>query len=170
MIALALANRPQLLLADEPTTALDATVQIQILLLLRELQRELGLSVVFVTHDIGAAVEVADRIAVMYAGRIVEEGPAATLMRAPRHPYTLALLRSRADGALAKGTRLETISGSPPDLTALPAGCAFAARCKFAQPACELTRPEITWLEAGHSVRCLRVDDTAVTAPARSPA
>ena len=165
MIALALANRPQLLLADEPTTALDATVQIQILLLLRELQRELGLSVVFVTHDIGAAVEVADRIAVMYAGRIVEEGPAATLLRAPRHPYTLALLKSRADGALAKGTRLETISGSPPDLTALPTGCAFAARCKMAQPACEATRPEITWLEAGHSVRCLRVADTLVPSP-----
>ena len=165
MIALALANRPQLLLADEPTTALDATVQIQILLLLRELQRELGLSVIFVTHDIGAAVEVADRIAVMYAGRIVEEGPAATLLRAPRHPYTLALLKSRADGALAKGTRLETISGSPPDLTALPTGCAFAARCKMAQPACEASRPEVTWLEAGHSVRCLRVADTLVPSP-----
>ena len=165
MIALALANRPQLLLADEPTTALDATVQIQILLLLRELHRELGLSVIFVTHDIGAAVEVADRIAVMYAGRIVEEGPAATLLRAPRHPYTLALLKSRADGALAKGTRLETISGSPPDLTALPQGCAFAARCKMAQPACEASRPDVTWLEAGHSVRCLRVADTLVPSP-----
>ena len=165
MIALALACRPQVLLADEPTTALDATVQIQILLLLRELQRELGLSVIFVTHDIGAAVEVADRIAVMYAGRIVEEGPAATLLRAPRHPYTLALLKSRADGALAKGTRLETISGSPPDLTALPTGCAFAARCKMAQPACEASRPDVTWLEAGHSVRCLRVADTLVPSP-----
>jgi peptide/nickel transport system ATP-binding protein len=161
MIALALACRPQLLLADEPTTALDATVQIQILLLLRELQRELGLSVVFVTHDIGAAVEVADRIAVMYAGRIVEEGPAATLLRAPRHPYTLALLCSRADGALAKGARLQTIAGSPPDLTALPPGCSFADRCPMAQPACRATQPEITWLEAGHSVRCLRVADTA---------
>ncbi len=161
MIALALACRPQLLLADEPTTALDATVQIQILLLLRELQRELGLSVVFVTHDIGAAVEVADRIAVMYAGRIVEEGPAATLLRAPRHPYTLALLRSRADGALAKGARLETIAGSPPDLTALPAGCAFADRCASAQGDCGAVRPDITWLAAGHSVRCLRVAETA---------
>jgi peptide/nickel transport system ATP-binding protein len=161
MIALALACRPQLLLADEPTTALDATVQIQILLLLRELQRELGLSVVFVTHDIGAAVEVADRIAVMYAGRIVEEGPAATLLRAPRHPYTLALLRSRADGALAKGSRLETIAGAPPDLTALPAGCAFADRCASVQDDCRATRPEVTWLAAGHSVRCLRVAETA---------
>ncbi|MDZ4396998.1 ABC transporter ATP-binding protein [Hydrogenophaga sp.] len=162
MIALALACRPQLLLADEPTTALDATVQIQILLLLRELQRELGLSVIFVTHDIGAAVEVADRIAVMYAGRIVEEGAAATLLRAPRHPYTLALLKSRASGALPKGTRLETIAGSPPDLTALPAGCAFSDRCRMVQDACKTTRPEISWLAAGHSVRCLRVAETAV--------
>ena len=155
MIALALACQPQLLLADEPTTALDATVQIQILLLLRELQKEMGLSVIFVTHDIGAAVEVADRIAVMYAGRIVEEGPARTLMREPRHPYTRALLQSRADGALAKGQRLETIAGSPPDLTNLPQGCAFASRCKVAVPECSATRPEVTWLADGHSVRCL---------------
>lgn len=161
MIALALACRPQLLLADEPTTALDATVQIQILLLLRELQRELGLSVVFVTHDIGAAVEVADRIAVMYAGRIVEEGPAATLIRAPRHPYTLALLRSRADGALAKGTRLQTIPGAPPDLSALPAGCAFADRCGLALAGCRDAQPDIHWPTAGHAVRCLRTDTTA---------
>ena len=155
MIALALACKPQLLLADEPTTALDATVQIQILLLLRELQRELGLSVIFVTHDIGAAVEVADRIAVMYAGRIVEEGDAATLLRAPRHPYTLALLKSRASGALPKGTRLETIAGSPPDLTALPPGCAFADRCRMVQDVCKTDRPEVRWLAAGHSVRCV---------------
>ena len=158
MIALALACGPQLLLADEPTTALDATVQIQILLLLRELQRELGLSVVFVTHDIGAAVEVADRIAVMYAGRIVEEGPTATLLRAPQHPYTLALLRSRADGALAKGTRLQTIPGAPPDLSALPPGCAFAERCGFAHAGCRQAQPEVTWPEHGHAVRCLRAD------------
>ena len=162
MIALALACQPQLLLADEPTTALDATVQIQILLLLRELQKEMGLSVIFVTHDIGAAVEVADRIAVMYAGRIVEEGPARTLMREPRHPYTRALLQSRADGALAKGQRLETIAGSPPDLTNLPQGCAFASRCKMAVPECSATRPEVTWLADGHSVRCLLAESSQV--------
>ena len=156
MIALALACKPQLLLADEPTTALDATVQIQILLLLRELQKDLGLAVVFVTHDIGAAVEVADRIAVMYAGRIVEEGPARTLLRQPRHPYTRALLQSRADGALAKGQRLVTIAGAPPDLAALPPGCAFASRCKMTQPACESTQPDVSWLADNHSVRCLR--------------
>jgi len=162
MIALALACRPQLLLADEPTTALDATVQIQILLLLRELQREMGLSVIFVTHDIGAAIEVADRIAVMYAGRIVEEGPAKTLIREPRHPYTLALLKSRAHGALAKDSRLETIAGAPPDLSALPPGCAFADRCKLALDGCRQTRPELVRLAADHGARCLRTDATAI--------
>ena len=161
MIALALACRPQLLLADEPTTALDATVQIQILLLLRELQRDLGLAVVFVTHDIGAAVEVADRIAVMYAGRIVEEGPARTLIREPRHPYTLALLKSRAHGALAKGSRLETIGGAPPDLSALPTGCAFAERCAWAQDACRQQAPEPVVLAPGHQARCFRTEATA---------
>jgi peptide/nickel transport system ATP-binding protein len=161
MIALALACRPQLLLADEPTTALDATVQIQILLLLRELQRELGLSVIFVTHDIGAAVEVADRIAVMYAGRIVEEGSARELIRSPRHPYTIALLSSRAHGALARGSRLETIGGAPPDLSALPPGCAFAERCKLAVAECRSVQPEPVQLSPGHQARCLRTDAAA---------
>jgi len=165
MIALALACKPQLLLADEPTTALDATVQIQILLLLRELQREMGLSVIFVTHDIGAALEVADRIAVMYAGRIVEVGSARALIRSPRHPYTLALLKSRAHGALAKGARLETIGGAPPDLSALPPGCAFAERCSYANAACRQIAPEVVMLAPDHGARCLRTDATAQAQP-----
>lgn len=170
MIALALACRPQLLLADEPTTALDATVQIQILLLLRELQRELGLGIVFVTHDIGAAIEVADRIAVMYAGRIVEEGTARELIRAPRHPYTLALLRSRAHGALARGARLATIGGSPPDLSRLPAGCAFAARCDLATDDCRTIQPPAVEIAPSHRARCLRTDATAsVPGPSLQP-
>lgn len=160
MISLALASEPKLLLADEPTTALDATVQIQILLLLRELQRELGLSVVFVTHDLGAAVEVADRIAVMYAGRIVEEGSTRTLMRSPRHPYTRALLKSLAHGSVSKGTRLETIPGSPPDLSALPPGCTFADRCSLAQDACRESIPEISQINPEHSARCFRLEQT----------
>ena len=160
MIALALACRPQVLLADEPTTALDATVQIQILLLLRELQRDLGLSVVFVTHDIGAAVEVADRIAVMYAGRIVEEGPARALIRQPRHPYTRALLASRAHGALAKGARLQTIAGAPPDLSALPPGCAFAPRCTLAQDRCLQSSPEPIVMGPAHQARCFYANTT----------
>lgn len=165
MIALALACRPQVLLADEPTTALDATVQIQILLLLRELQRDLGLSVLFVTHDIGAAVEVADRIAVMYAGRIVEEGTARELIRAPRHPYTVALLKSRAHGALARGSRLETIGGAPPDLAALPPGCAFAERCSLAEARCRQVQPAAVALSPVHWACCLRTDAVAEMAP-----
>jgi len=157
MIALALACRPQVLLADEPTTALDATVQIQILLLLRELQRELGLSILFVTHDIGAAVEIADRIAVMYAGRIVEEGPARTLIRTPAHPYTLALLKGRAHGSMKKGERLLTIAGAPPDLAALPAGCAFAERCTRADEACRAAEPAPLRLAPDHLARCIHV-------------
>lgn len=156
MIALALACRPQLLLADEPTTALDATVQIQVLLLLRELQRELGLAVIFVTHDLGVAVEVADRIAVMYAGRIVEEGSTRDVIRAPAHPYTLALLRSRAEGSMARGNRLQTIAGSPPDLSRLPPGCAFADRCFIAEDACRAQQPERLLVGPDHSTRCLR--------------
>lgn len=159
MIALALACNPRVLLADEPTTALDATVQIQILLLLRELQRELGLSIVFVTHDLGAAVEIADRIVVMYAGRIVEEGPAREIIRNPRHPYTIGLLKSRADGAMKKGARLDAIPGAPPDLANLPAGCAFAARCSIAEPRCRETLPPLARHAAGGGVRCLRADE-----------
>jgi peptide/nickel transport system ATP-binding protein len=166
MIALALACNPKVLLADEPTTALDATVQIQILLLLRELQRDLGLSVIFVTHDIGAAVEVADRIAVMYAGRIVEEGTARDLILAPRHPYTIALLKSRAHGAMTRGTRLETIGGSPPDLSSLPPGCAFAARCTLATEACHATQPPAVEVSPGHHARCIRTEAAAAIAPA----
>ncbi|MBP0598277.1 ABC transporter ATP-binding protein [Herbaspirillum sp. LeCh32-8] len=159
MIALALSCSPKVLLADEPTTALDATVQIQILLLLRELQRELGLSIIFVTHDIGAAVEVADRIAVMYAGRIVEQGPAAELLKQPRHPYTMALLQSRSHGAMQKGQRLQTIPGSPPDLANLPPGCAFAERCAHAATRCHTEQPPEQVLAASHTVRCLRVQE-----------
>jgi peptide/nickel transport system ATP-binding protein len=161
MIALALACNPQVLLADEPTTALDATVQIQVLLLLRELQAELGLSVIFVTHDIGAAVEVADRIAVMYAGRIIEEGTVREIMRAPRHPYTLALLKSRAHGALAKGARLETIAGSPPDLARLPAGCAFADRCARGTERCRNSLPDTVAFSPTHVARCHHIDMAA---------
>ncbi|SIT28994.1 ABC transporter ATP-binding protein [Achromobacter sp. MFA1 R4] len=157
MIALALSCSPKVLLADEPTTALDATVQIQILLLLRELQRELGLSIVFVTHDIGAAAEIADRVAVMYGGRIVEQGTLADLLRAPRHPYTQALLHGRAHGAMQKGQRLQTIPGSPPDLAALPPGCAFAPRCSYAEARCREAVPGIVPVAPGHEVRCVRV-------------
>lgn len=140
MIALALVCKPKLLLADEPTTALDATVQIQILLLLRELQKETGMSVIFVTHDIGAAVEVADRIAVMYAGRIVEMGDVAQVVRQPMHPYTQGLLASTVS-AEDRGKPLMAVPGSPPDLSNLPLGCSFAARCAQATVQCQTEVP-----------------------------
>ena len=154
MIALALSCQPSLLLADEPTTALDATVQIQILLLLRELQRELGMAVIFVTHDVGVAVEIADRIAVMYGGRFVETGPVREIMHNPRHPYTQGLLASTVHSA-SRGQALEAIPGSPPDMTQLPPGCAFAPRCRFAEPRCESPPPAIQ-LSPQHMVRCIR--------------
>jgi len=154
MIALALACRPKVLLADEPTTALDATVQIQILLLLRELQKEFGMSVIFVTHDVGVAVEVADRVAVMYAGRLVELGPVAQVIRSPRHPYTQGLLSSIVRGEM-KGKRIEAIPGSPPDLAAMPAGCSFAPRCRHAMDACRAAVPELRDAAPGHAARCI---------------
>ncbi len=160
MIALALSSRPKILLADEPTTALDATVQVQILLLLRDLQRALGLSVVFVTHDISVAVEVADRIAVMYAGRIVEIGAVRDVIRGPRHPYTIGLLSTRAHGGRLTGRRLPAIPGSPPDLANLPPGCAFAPRCTLAVDGCRAEVPSPVTLGPGHVVRCLRTGDT----------
>lgn len=159
MIALALSCRPAVLLADEPTTALDASVQIQILLLLRELQRELGMSVIFVTHDVGVAVEIADRIAVMYAGKFVEVGPVREIIRHPRHPYTQGLLSSTVHGAM-RGRRLEAIAGSPPDLARLPAGCSFAPRCKLVREDCRARMPEATWLDDVHTVRCIEVDQS----------
>ena len=154
MIALALCCNPSLLLADEPTTALDATVQIQILLLLRELQRELGMAVIFVTHDVGVAVEIGDRIAVMYGGRFVETGPVREIMHNPRHPYTRGLLSSTVHGSL-RGRTLEAIPGSPPDMTRLPPGCAFSPRCQFAEPRCE-SPPDEFRLSPHHMVRCVR--------------
>ncbi len=155
MIALALACKPQLLLADEPTTALDATVQIQILLLLRELQKEFGMAVIFVTHDVGVAVEVSDRMAVMYGGRIVERGSARDVIRATAHPYPQGLLQSTVHGAM-RGTRLEAIGGAPPDLSRLPAGCAFAPRCRLADDLCRTTMPPVVAIAPGHEAECHR--------------
>jgi peptide/nickel transport system ATP-binding protein len=155
MIAMALACNPKVLLADEPTTALDATVQIQILLLIRELQKEYGLSVIFVTHDIGVAAEVADRIAVIYAGRIVEEGRVGDIIRDPKHPYTKGLLGARVE--LAHGRdRLVTIPGSPPDLAAMPPGCAFAPRCGQASDICLRDVPPLKPIGETGNIACIQ--------------
>jgi peptide/nickel transport system ATP-binding protein len=156
MIAVALACRPKLLLADEPTTALDATVQIQVLLLLRELQEKLGMGVIFVTHDLGVAGEIADRVAVMYAGRVVEEGPVSAVMRRPLHPYPQGLLGATVHAGL-RGQRLTTIPGAPPSLENLPPGCAFAPRCSLAEPACTVAVPEARMVGADRMARCIKV-------------
>ncbi|MFY0612711.1 MAG: ABC transporter ATP-binding protein [Hyphomicrobiaceae bacterium] len=153
MIALALSCRPSLLLADEPTTALDATVQIQILLLLRKLRDELGMAIMFVTHDIGVAVEVADKMAVMYAGRFVETGSVADVFSNPAHHYTHGLMASTVKRA-NKGQRLLAIDGSPPDLAELPPGCAFAPRCRAADVPCHTAQPQNRSIEAGHQAAC----------------
>jgi peptide/nickel transport system ATP-binding protein len=147
------------LLADEPTTALDVTVQIQILLLLRQLQEELGMAIVFVTHDVGAAVEISDRIAVMYGGRFVESGTSREIIRTPRHPYTQGLLASTVHGGM-RGTRLETIPGTPPNLAELPPGCAFAPRCRFAADACRRDDIPVTISATGAMARCVRAVET----------
>jgi peptide/nickel transport system ATP-binding protein len=154
MIALALSCNPTLLLADEPTTALDATVQIQVLLLIRELQREFNLGVIFVTHDIGVAVEVSDRIGVMYAGKLVEMAPVERMVDAPQHPYSRGLLASTVHDGM-RGQRLESIPGAPPDLAEVPAGCSFAPRCKFVRPDCTASIPSLREVEAAHAVRCV---------------
>jgi len=155
MIALALACSPSVLLADEPTTALDVTVQIQILLLLRQLQEEFGMAIVFVTHDVGAAAEISDRIAVMYAGRFVETATTREIMRSPRHPYTEGLLASTVHGGL-RGRALETIPGAPPNLANLPPGCSFAPRCRYGREICTHGEVPVTVSPGGAMVRCVR--------------
>ncbi len=157
MIAIALSCNPRLLLADEPTTALDATVQIQILILLRRLQRELGMGMIFVTHDLGVAAEIADTIAVMYAGRIVETGSAAQVLRQPVHPYTAGLLASTVLGQ-QRDRDIDAIPGSPPDLRRLPPGCSFAPRCSQRRAACIMTQPEPRYPAPGRMARCILVD------------
>jgi oligopeptide/dipeptide ABC transporter ATP-binding protein len=166
MIAIALACGPKLLIADEPTTALDVTIQAQILELLRQLQAELGMAILFITHDLGVVAELADRVVVMYAGRAVEEAPVHALFAAPRMPYTQALLRSipRVDRAAATRGRLAAIRGNMPDARDLPAGCSFHPRCAGAQAACVTTLPHYEEIAAGHRVRCRRWRELAADA------
>lgn len=155
MIAMALITKPELLIADEPTTALDVTVQAQILELIRRMQRELGMAVIFITHDLGVVSGLCDRVQVMYAGRIVETADTRTLFHAPKHPYTRALQRS-IPALQAKGSTLYTIPGLPPDLSRPVAGCAFAARCEHAVAACRCERPELREATPGHRHACPR--------------
>jgi oligopeptide transport system ATP-binding protein len=153
MIAMAIALDPEILIADEPTTALDVTVQAQILELLSELQAEYKMGLILITHDLGVVAQVADKVAVMYAGRIVEKGPIDDLFARPAHPYAIGLLDSipRLDD---KGQELRAIKGLPPSLTALPSGCSFHPRCRFAQPICVSEVPPEVELGPERTSRC----------------
>jgi peptide/nickel transport system permease protein len=153
MIAMAIANDPRLLIADEPTTALDVTIQAQVLDLLADLRRELGMGLVFITHSLPVVAEIADRVLVMYAGEIVEQGPVREIFAAPLHPYTAALLQSapQDDGTLPIG-----IPGTVPLPHAMPSGCAFAPRCTRRQEVCDAQHPTLTEVAPGRATRCLR--------------
>ena len=157
MIALALICNPTLLIADEPTTALDVTIQAQILDLMRRLQKELGMSILFITHDMGVVAEMADDVAVMYAGAIVESAPASRLFAAPSHPYTRGLLNSIPRRSRDLGERLVPIPGTVPPLYDMPPGCAFAPRCALADPGCA-SPVHLEEKRSGHRVACLKVE------------
>ena len=168
MIAMALSCGPQLLIADEPTTALDVTIQAQILDLMRKLQNEIGMSILFITHDLGVVAELADRVVVMYAGRAVEEGGVHAIYEQPLMPYTMGLLNSipRVDKAAAHQERLEAIPGNVPNPLHLPEGCAFHTRCRYMKEACKAAIPPLEDSGGGHTVRCIRWEEIAQGAEA----
>ncbi|MEJ2666670.1 MAG: ABC transporter ATP-binding protein [Deinococcales bacterium] len=165
MIAMALSCGPKLLIADEPTTALDVTIQAQILDLMRKLQSEIGMSILFITHDLGVISEMADRVVVMYAGRAVEEAHVNDIFARPQMPYTLGLMNSipRVDRAAEHQERLEAIPGNVPNPLYLPEGCAFHPRCRFAIDACKEAVPSLEDTGGGHMVRCIRWKDLDLT-------
>ncbi len=154
MIAMAIVNRPQLLIADEPTTALDVTIQAQILELLAELRQKFGLAMLFISHDLAVVSQVADRVAVMYAGCLVELGAKRDIFHAPAHPYTRGLLHAVPDLKTDRSQPLQTIEGTVPALQALPPGCAFEPRCGFRIPECARALPPLVEVTAGHWARC----------------
>ena len=155
MIAIAIANNPALLIADEPTTALDVTIQAQILELLVRLQREQGMALVLITHDMGVVAETAHRVSVMYAGQQVEEQSVDNLFSAPRHPYTAALLEALPERSIGRN-RLATIPGMVPGVGDRPSGCLFSPRCTYADDDCRRIRPDLTHEAAEEEVRCLK--------------
>jgi peptide/nickel transport system ATP-binding protein len=166
MIAIALACNPKLIIADEPTTALDVTIQAQILKLMKDLSRELNIALVMITHNLGIVARYADRVNVMYAARMAEQGAASDVFAQPLHPYSVGLLRSVPRLDKARGARLETIDGAPPNLLAPPPGCRFAPRCAARQPACEQTMPELVPVGEARTSACLRASELIAAGPA----
>ncbi|HSG91302.1 MAG TPA: ABC transporter ATP-binding protein [Pseudomonadales bacterium] len=169
MIAIALACDPVLLIADEPTTALDVTIQAQILELIERLQRDTGMAMILITHDLGVIAETCDEVAVMYAGRIAERAPVETLFAAPRHPYTVGLLASIPRLDSPRKTRLPTIEGQVPGLLDMPAGCRFAGRCPHRTELCDQTPPPLVDLGGDHLIACHHHDRIAAAAGAAAP-
>ena len=164
MIAMALACQPRLLIADEPTTALDVTIQAQILELMKDLQAQLGMAIIFITHDLGVVAEMADRVVVMYASQVVESASVVDIFERPRMPYTAGLLKSIPRlGSAGQHRRLDTIPGQVPMLARLPSGCRFRPRCAYAVPACALTEPALIRDLSGREVRCLRADELTLS-------
>jgi oligopeptide/dipeptide ABC transporter ATP-binding protein len=154
MIAMALSCEPKLIIADEPTTALDVTIQAQILELMKELTKRLGVSMIIITHNLGVVARYADRVNVMYAGRIIETGTAKNIYHNPQHPYTLALLKSIPRMDLARQDKLDPIEGQPPDLTQLDQGCSFRPRCRYSTDTCAKADPKLEAISDGHSAAC----------------
>jgi oligopeptide/dipeptide ABC transporter ATP-binding protein len=159
MIAMALSCDPKLIIADEPTTALDVTIQAQILELMKALTVEFGVALIIITHNLGVVARYADRMNIMYAGRIIERGSAREIYANPRHPYTVGLLRSVPRLDLPRRARLDPIEGQPPDLVNLPVGCSFRARCRWAIDKCALEAPELAPTGEGHLSACWRADE-----------
>jgi len=159
MIALALSCEPKLIIADEPTTALDVTIQAQILELMKDLTRRLGVALIIITHNLGVVARYADRVNVMYAGKIIESASATEIYHNPCHPYTLGLLASVPRLDQPRGTKLIPIEGQPPDLTHLDNGCAFRPRCRFAIDACAQSYPPLKSIKPGHHAACWRSED-----------
>jgi oligopeptide/dipeptide ABC transporter ATP-binding protein len=160
MIAMAIANRPELLIADEPTTALDVTIQAQILELLESLREKFGLTMLFISHDLAVVSKVADRVAVMYAGSLIELGPRDEIFRAPAHPYTRGLLEAVPTLKTERGRPLQTIEGTVPPLHSVPGGCPFEPRCDYRVPDCARELPPLIEVSSGHWARCPIVNPT----------
>ena len=157
MIAMALGCQPDLLIADEPTTALDVTIQMQILELMKDLQSQKGMSILFITHDLGVVAEMCEEVVVMYAGRVVEKAPVRELFKNPQHPYTQGLMASRIGVTQKRGERLREIKGVVPSLTKMPVGCAFSERCTLATDKCRTSQPQLKEVAIDHSVSCFEV-------------